>query len=82
MQDIRFLGVGFKPCVDTIPEPQRRERWPDRTVADGRLTLGFIFENEDGSLTATGSMDEPLGSFADQEAARRAIVDFAKGSRP
>jgi hypothetical protein len=54
-------------------------REPIATICDGRQTLGFIFENNDGTLTAAGPEGEVLGTFDKREAARQAVVDFQEG---
>ena len=59
--------------------PDSEERWPDRTINDGRRTLGFVYDNEDGTATATDALGGMLGNFPDLERARSAIV--AKAGR-
>ena len=59
--------------------PDTEFRWPDVTVADGRRTLGFLFYEPDGTVTATGPQDEPLGSFPDVESAGRAVLTYTGG---
>ena len=68
------------PLTMTAPDPELR--WPEITVADGRRTIGFVFVNDDGTATATGPLDEPLGSFHDVATARQAVVKNGKGARP
>lgn len=54
--------------------PDLEERWPDLTVNDGRRTLGFIYDNDDGTVTATDFLGELLGNFPKRDGARRAII--------
>jgi hypothetical protein len=51
----------------------------DLSIADGRTTLGFIFD--DGSMvTATDAEGNALGSFADRSAAHTAIIECRKAT--
>ena len=51
------------------------DRWPDLTVNDGRRTLGYVFVEEDGSLTATSTLGGVLGNFPKRDGARLAIIN-------
>jgi hypothetical protein len=60
-----------------LSAPDSAERWPDRTINDGRRTLGFVYDNEDGTATATDALGGMLGNFPNLERARSAIVEKA-----
>ena len=52
---------------------------PDRTIMDGRVTLGFLWHNNDGTFSATDADGVSLGDFPKLEQARGAVVVNARG---
>jgi len=62
--------------MTNIPDP-RDVSEADLSIADGRTTIGFIFD--DGPMvTATDAEGNPLGSYADRGAAQSAIIECRK----
>jgi hypothetical protein len=54
-------------------------RDPDLTIADGRQTVGFLFDNDDGTVSAADPDGRELGTFAKRAEARAAIIANLRG---